>query len=428
VNNDIGLVNYQRQTGDSPLMNPITMDHHTKSNEQMSGEGFTDIMKSIYNKGKDGVKFLYNNKGAIADAYSSELGNSIRNALPNSDETGRPGFAGEKHAILKLPNGKYGVGNYIGPGTQIVKRLERGDPPRTQIDRVAMGHDIRYQLAKNVKDIRRADNIMINKVFSIEKNKGDSQFNINQGKLIQGKILAEDLGIIRKGSFSSADMATRKIPDKERLLLMSKLGGLAHEGYGMKVLPGDQLKMKLLKQIAREKTKGMKGKTGAGGILDFVVSNVLPNLMSAVGIPKGLVSTSQLKNIISKSLDMIQSGSISSIIDQLSKTILPILVHLKTKAMGGGGLVLAGKGKKKTKLLTKLRKGLLLSFKLYIHKKKKGLKGKGLNLAGFGDFWSDFKDGFLSVFRPAGEILAEVATALVQPEIGIPLGLLADNI
>ena len=153
MNNDIGLVNYQRQTGDSPLMNPITMDHHTKSNEQMSGENFTDIMKSIYNKGKDGVKFLYNNKGAIVDAYSSELGNSIRNALPNSDDTGRPGFAGEKHAILKLSNGKYGVGNYIGPGTQVVKRLERGDPPRTQIDRVAMGHDIRYQLAKNVNDI-----------------------------------------------------------------------------------------------------------------------------------------------------------------------------------------------------------------------------------------------------------------------------------
>ena len=151
----------------------------------MSGEGFTDIMKSIYNKGKDGVKFLYNNKGAIADAYSSELGNSIRNAIPNSDDTGRPGFAGEKHAILKLSNGKYGVGNYIGPGTQVVKRLERGDPPRTQIDRVAMGHDIRYQLAKNVNDIRRADVIMINKVSSIEKNKGDSQFNINQGKLIQ---------------------------------------------------------------------------------------------------------------------------------------------------------------------------------------------------------------------------------------------------
>ena len=131
VNNDVGIVNYQRNTSDGPLMNPITVDTHVKTHEQMSGEGFTDIMRSIYNKGTEGAQFLYKHKGAIVDAYGSEIGNTIRNALPNSDDTGRPGFAGEKHAILKLPNGKYGVGNYIGPGTQIIQRLKRGDPAST---------------------------------------------------------------------------------------------------------------------------------------------------------------------------------------------------------------------------------------------------------------------------------------------------------
>ena len=111
VNNDIGKVNEFR--------NPVNalIKKHTSDNFKeidMEGEGFRDIIKSIYNKGKEGVKFLYRNKDNIQDAYSGEIGTAIRNALPSSDDTARSGFAGEKHGILQLPNGKYGVANYMG--------------------------------------------------------------------------------------------------------------------------------------------------------------------------------------------------------------------------------------------------------------------------------------------------------------------------
>ena len=78
---------------------------------------------------------------------------------------------------------------------------------------------------------------------------------------------------------------------------MNKLGRLSQEGYGKmkgrgKMLPGDALKMKLLKQMVKEKKmKGIGvdmtrdlGKpyklVGSGGILDFVVNNVIPSLMN----------------------------------------------------------------------------------------------------------------------------------------------------
>ena len=37
------------------------------------------------------------------------------------------------------------------PGTQVVKRLERKDPPRTVADLIAERHDIDYALAKESK-------------------------------------------------------------------------------------------------------------------------------------------------------------------------------------------------------------------------------------------------------------------------------------
>lgn len=56
---------------------------------------------------------IHNGKLAL-DLYDSELGNRLRNSLPDSDGLARPGFAGESHQILKLPNGKPGLANYSG--------------------------------------------------------------------------------------------------------------------------------------------------------------------------------------------------------------------------------------------------------------------------------------------------------------------------
>lgn len=138
--------------------------------------------------------------------------NTITAKLPASDKNARKGFPGERHAILKLPNGKLGVGNFIGPGTAVVKRIQRGDPPRTPVDRVARQHDVDYMRAGRVKDktkreqmVRAADVRMVRAVRKIEASKTDSAVNIAQAKLIIAKMKLEDTGLLSKSQFQKHD-------------------------------------------------------------------------------------------------------------------------------------------------------------------------------------------------------------------------------
>ena len=91
----------------------------------------------------------------------------------------------------------------MGPGTHIIERLERKDPPRTLSDKTAELHDINYTLATKQHQIRDADIEMIHDLNNISKNKTDSNININLGRLaIKGKIALEDAHILNNQHFS----------------------------------------------------------------------------------------------------------------------------------------------------------------------------------------------------------------------------------
>ena len=484
VNNNIGEVQCERNMA---VVQEQAFDYN------MEGDGFGDIVRGIFNKGKQGLKYLWDHKKDIAQgaekAYTSEVGTAIRNALPDSDDTARPGFAGEKHAILQLKNGKNGVANYMGPGTNVVARVRRGDMGRTPADQVAKRHDIDYALAqgqptraKQLGAVREADNRMIRSLKGIQAGKhgGDANRNIQMGmRLIQAKTLGEDLGVLDKSKFAG-DL--HKINDKDKVLLMSNRARLTQEGYGM--LPGDQLKQKLLRKMVNEKKKnklihtaqgsgltlpggkyngqsygktlpgmkayklkGMGGKgccvgrgltlpggmmMGQGDVMGFILKGIVPNLVKSLGINPRALPIAKIAPIVSKALSLAKSGNLSSIISNLTKTLLPLLAHGKLKTMGvkmsGKGLMDALKGAYRG-LNIKLADGLLKAFKWYLNKSAKSqgntapFKGSGLTLPGgsWGSFWKGFKKGFVSVFKPGAQILGTVASALGQPEFGIPL-------
>ena len=244
--------------------NSVAEDFYVKNEQQidMGGEGIIDLAKKGYQKAKN----LF---GKASDLYESEIGTDLINALPSSDETARPKFAGEKHAILQLANGKYGIANYMGPGTQVVKRLVRGDPPRTLADKVAQRHDIDYTLAsamsskeKQLNAVRDADNRMINSLNRLEQGNLDAKKNIMLGKqIIKGKTIAEDLGILDKSKFAG-DL--EKMSDADRMKLMSKRASLSQEGYG---LPGQKLKQKLIKHYGKK--GGALSPPGKGGAVSL---------------------------------------------------------------------------------------------------------------------------------------------------------------
>lgn len=152
------------------------------------------------------------------------------NMLPSSDVS-YPLFEGEKHVPL-IVNGRPRVASYVGPATQIIKRLRRGDKPLTETDVVAQLHDINYSLAQNLDDVRSADIRMIEKLKQIEKNKGDSKINILLGKKgIETKVYLENKGLLDKNKFFDNNYGSLSEEDKQ--LLENKRNELIQKGYGI---------------------------------------------------------------------------------------------------------------------------------------------------------------------------------------------------
>jgi len=397
VNNNAGLA----QSGRQMLM----VQEQAFDQNQMSGDGFMDIVRGIMNKGKDVGKFGLKHRDSIQGALTGEVGTALRNLIPDSDETARPAYPGEIHAILKLPNGKNGVANFMGPGTQIIKRVRRGDPGRTPSDTVAERHDIDYSIAQNARDkagqfkqVRAADNRMINSLKRIKKSRGDAGRNIQAGmKLIQAKKIGEDLGVLGKQQFSGP---LEKLSASDTAVLLKEQKSLTQRGFGAGVLPGNLLRDKLLRKILRERKKkknakgdgfftnlsnllgtpdrkkdffhharkGKKGllfkhagrgkkvtgqsrskryegmKTyklnpkplvGAGaGPITDFVKKVLPTVIKSTGMR---LPTKKLVPFVMKVVAKHKTKGLKNIMGEIAKALMPILAKLKLSTLGLGG-------------------------------------------------------------------------------------------
>lgn len=131
-----------------------------------------------------------------------------------------------------MPDGKIEIASWVGPGTQVLKRIQRGDKGKTATDYVAMRHDLDYTIASNLNDIRNADQRMINKLNQIQKNKGDNIVNILAGKkAIQTKVYLEDSGLLDKNKF--ANLGGSSLSEEEKELVLNKIKELEQIGYGL---------------------------------------------------------------------------------------------------------------------------------------------------------------------------------------------------
>ena len=170
------------------------------------------------------------------------------------------------------------------------------------------------------------------------------------------------------------------------------------------------------------------GYMGTGDIMGFLVKGVLPNLAKSVGIDMSKIPIAKITPMIGKAIKMAKAGDINGIVQNVAKVILPFLTHGKLKTMKAK---MSGQGlgevirKVNYKLNDKLASGLFKALKWYFKKMspQHNQAGQGVNLPGgsWGSFWKGFKKGFVSVFKPGAKILGGIASALGQPEIGIPL-------
>ena len=80
---------------------------------------------------------------------------------------------------------------YMGPGTNLKKRLARGDPGNNRLDKIAKQHDINYINAKTLKDKHAADKKMVNAIRRLTGRKTYTETivkGIMKGKLALGKL------------------------------------------------------------------------------------------------------------------------------------------------------------------------------------------------------------------------------------------------
>ena len=424
------------------LGNSVSKDYVLKY-EEMSGAGIIDLAKSGYEKAKNVVS-------KVAGFYGSETGKRLLDYVPDSDENARPGFAGENHAILKLANGKAGVGNYIGPGTQVIKRVARNDPGRTPVDMLAMRHDIDYTIAaaeaKNKNQLlklgRKADLRMIAGTKRLEATKGDSRANILQAKAISAKVKAEDLGILSKDKFIG-DLD--KLSDKDLILLKSKRAELTQQGYGN---PGEKLKHKLMMKYSggccgqdgegvylagrsrrpRRKQQENSGRGNPYGgnidnLIDYIKNGLIPNLKKDLGITRE-IPTDKIIQLLKQS----NPTSVTAISDLLSKMLLPILVNNEVKQSGAGIEVVKASVEKakqvvkkvQPELINKLKEGIKNAIQFYFDKKQ---SGGAIQISG--GSWASFWAGFKATLRVVGKLAlkygAKVAAATGHPVLSTAL-------
>jgi len=265
-------------------------------------------------------------------------------SLPSSDASARPGFPGEQHAILKLPNGLPGVANFMGPRTALVERIKRGDPPRTLSDKVAQRHDIDYSLAKGQADIVKADSRMVSKLKAIQKAKGDSIINTQLGmRPIQAKMMAERSGLVKPGVIAEIG----GVPSKDIPLLTSKRSELEQEGFGIR--PGDLLREEIMRSMKKDaKKKKLKGgraisaSTSSAGKLygGRAPASYIDESTGAVivggGLPKALKAPIKAVGNVGR--------HIASVANEIHSFITKHQLPQLFSEMSGLGLGLSGKG------------------------------------------------------------------------------------
>ena len=131
-------------------------------------------------------------KGKIVRTFTKQAARVVSALAGQGTTVEDRRLPGEMHGLLQLPNGKFAFGNYIGPGTQLMTRLKRGDPGLTPVDKLAKKHDIDYSLATTKQDVINADRAMIGGLKGARR-AGEKLFNIRQGQLMIPKAAYERL-------------------------------------------------------------------------------------------------------------------------------------------------------------------------------------------------------------------------------------------
>ena len=191
---------------------------------------------------------------------------------------------GEKHALLRV-NGSTVLANFMGPGTKLKERLQRGDEPVSDIDKVSLAHDLRYMLAKTKAEIQEADRLFLARA----RISSDSAYNKGLGlTAIGAKYAAEKLAGVKYPT--QAELDANDISDQ---LLTSRMGSLTQQGYG----PADRILAPLVvkpRGTDKERTK-QRETTRAAALTDALGREQLSQVTDSLLYPSRPLTAAEVE-------------------------------------------------------------------------------------------------------------------------------------
>ena len=130
-------------------------------------------------------EFIFQN--VLEDAKEREIINSINNLKTSFPD-------------LTLPTFKY-----CGAGTNIIKNINEDVRPKNKVDNACRTHDLEFLLAQNPKDVREADEKLLNAIKNV---KGVEASAVRTA--IKSKIKLEDLGTLNPMKFINKLQMTKE--------------------------------------------------------------------------------------------------------------------------------------------------------------------------------------------------------------------------
>ncbi len=328
----------------------------------MSGEGIVDTGLKLAGHAAKALKI----GKAVGKLATGEVGTTISNVLSekfNQNPEWRPGFVGEAHLVLPTKHGLTRA-NFCGPGTNLLRRLERGDRGVSQVDTACSKHDMAYHLAKSKKDIRDADNALIRDVDAVTDISGAAGFvqrNILKAGL-KAKTLGEDVGVFGSETFTSLPgLEGRGLRGHHAQMACSLANRLGHktgpfaricdmQGTGIVSNPQEATDLSHSKAHDPSIANLQSNFPGRGGIIEDVIGKPADKLRKAVF--KDMKRTRRLRDSAKRKAELLrgsglhlpgQSGGQFSILASLAASfIIPKIIEAIIKKQKGGGM--KGKG------------------------------------------------------------------------------------
>jgi hypothetical protein len=143
--------------------------------------------------------------------------------------------------------------NYSGPGTQLAKRLARGDKPINAVDAVSMQHDIDYGRAKTKKDVRDADRRAIQGYSNPQIAREDPQVAKIARNTFRAKLVTDRIGLTDAMKFTGSGARTVSVrPVTDRVMPMKK--PIEEEEEAPPPPPGQDLRDRYLRELKKMKS------------------------------------------------------------------------------------------------------------------------------------------------------------------------------